>query len=161
MAVVSWERKVANISVAVVWLVTLVCFLLGPAAGYIWSVVLQCGLVCAGGYHFMLLVDYQEKVGLDAPGVERVVNPLIFGQNGARAALLAAAVGLMSPTLAIVGIAELGYCFGVAKVKAVDSTKLWKEINGALLDARLMLIAHCLHFALGVILMVWAFIQMF
>lgn len=161
MAVVSWERKIANIVIGLIILVTFVCLMLGPIASWIWAISLQAALVCSGGYYFMVLVDYQEKVGLDAPGVERQLNPFMLAEDAARMVLLASAVlALMSPTLVIVGILEAVYIYGFRKVKRVDSTKLWKEINGALFDAKVLLIAHCLHFAVGLAVMIYAFISM-
>eukprot|EP00758_Cryptobia_borreli_P001831 Tbor_TRINITY_DN2569_c0_g1::TRINITY_DN2569_c0_g1_i1::g.552::m.552 len=150
------ERKIAN-RIVIAWACTLIIgILMGHTVSWVLALLHSVFMMCAGGYFFMILVDYQDKVGRDAHGVEKVLNPFITMINACCVmAVLHGVVGIWSITAVIMNTFILCFSLYGRRIRwRFDATRLWKDIDNAIFDAKIMLGLACVHFIVMVVALI-------
>lgn len=129
-------RVLVNVVAGAAVVALVVCHALDPLMGFIATLVLQVGVMLHSVFLLVVFLEYHDKLGYDAPSIERLANPMFRAGEVVRA-FHAAELLLLGSYVTAVCVAAVGvYSQFFRRVKTVDSTRLWKDIQDILFDAK-------------------------
>ena len=138
----------------------LICFLhmLDTVLGWCATLILQVVFLLTSVFGLVVLMEYQERQGYEPGDVERVMNPLWFCETIFRVAQLLQFIWMGSYWLFLIASPVVVYTLFFRKVKRADTTRLWKDINDLLFEAKGKLAFNTIFFFVVMFGMITSFI---
>jgi hypothetical protein len=120
-----------------------------PITGWIVAMIMQVLLLLINIYLLISFQEYTDKMVRDPADVEKIANPMRDAERALHAVHFVEFLHLGCWWLPALFIAPaLAYQFFLTKLKRVDSTSLWKDIEAFKAEAKYKLIYHIVMFFL-------------